>query len=92
MKQYIKKKGENTMRLEYKNETENAFKFWEVKIEAKKKLIVKYGRIGIKNPATKTFIFPTTNPKEGFKTKEDAEKYREKKIKEKISKGYVEIN
>ena len=24
------------MRLEYKNEIENAFKFWEVKIEGKK--------------------------------------------------------
>ena len=51
-----------------------------------------YGRIGIKNPAEKTYIFPTTNPNEGFKTKEDAEKFYEKKIKEKVSKGYKEIN
>ena len=27
----------NKMRLEYKNPAENAFKFWEIKIEAKKK-------------------------------------------------------
>ena len=41
----------NKMRLEYKNQTENAFKFWEIKIEAKKKVITKYGRIGIQKPA-----------------------------------------
>ena len=39
------------MRLEYKNEIENAFKFWEVKIEGKK-VITTYGRIDkTKNPA-----------------------------------------
>ena len=77
--------------FEYKNLTENKSKFWKVSLESKK-LIVTYGRIGIKKPATKTFIFPTNDPKEGFKTKEDAEKYCEKKIREKTSKGYVEIN
>ena len=29
------------MRLEYKNEAENAFKFWEIRIEAKKKRATK---------------------------------------------------
>ena len=84
-------KGKKMRYFEYKDLTENKSKFWKVSLESKK-LIVTYGRIGILNPAGKTYIFPTTNPKEGFKTKEDAEKYREKKIKEKISKGYVEIN
>ena len=41
----------NKMRLEYKNQYENAFKFWEIKIESKNKVITKYGRIGIQNPA-----------------------------------------
>ena len=84
-------KGKKMRQFEYKDLTENASKFWKVNLESKK-LIVTYGRIGIKNPATKTFIFPTNNPKEGFKTKEDAEKYCEKKIREKMNKGYVEIN
>lgn len=77
--------------FEYKDLTKNASKFWKVNLESKK-LIVTYGRIGIKNPATKTYIFPTNDSKEGFKTKEDAEKYCEKKIREKMNKGYVEIN
>jgi len=77
--------------FEYKDLTENKSKFWKVSLESKK-LIVTYGRIGILNPAEKTYIFPTTNPNEGFKTKEDAEKFYEKKIKEKVSKGYKEIN
>ena len=29
----------NKMRLEYKNQYENAFKFWEIKIESKNKVI-----------------------------------------------------
>ena len=73
----------NKMRLEYKNQSENAFKFWEIKIEAKKKVITKYGRIGIKNP-------PTIENK--FSSEEAARKFAEKKIREKINKGYVEIN
>ena len=71
------------MRLEYKNQAKNAFKFWEIKIEAKKKVITKYGRIGIKNPAK------TENE---FSSGETAKKYAEKKIREKMNKGYVEIN
>ena len=71
----------NKMRLEYKNQTENAFKFWEIKIEAKKKVITKYGRIGIQNPAE------TENK---FSSEEAAKKYAEKKIREKMNKGYLE--
>ena len=71
----------NKMRLEYKNQTENAFKFWEIKIEAKKRVITKYGRIGIHNPAE------TENK---FSSEEAARKYAEKKIREKMNKGYLE--
>ena len=78
------------MRLEYINHNENAFKFWKINLESKK-LIISFGRIG-KTPVIKTYKFPTSNAKEGFKTKEDAEKFRTKKIREKINKGYVEIN
>ncbi len=69
------------MRLEYKNQAENAFKFWEIKIEGKKKVITTYGRIGILNPAA------TENK---FSSEETARKYAEKKIREKMNKGYLE--
>ena len=73
----------NKMRLEYKNEAENAFKFWEVKIEGKN-VITTYGRIDkTKNPAE------TENK---FSSEEAAKKYAEKKIREKMNKGYEEIN
>ena len=75
--------------FEYTDITTNANKFWEVSLESKK-LIVTFGRIGILNPATKTYVIGTTDPKKGFQKKEDAEKFCEKKIKEKISKGYIE--
>ena len=75
--------------FEYKDITTNANKFWKVSLESKK-LIVTFGRIGILNPATKTYIIGTTDPKKGFQKKEDAEKFCEKKIREKISKGYIE--
>ena len=84
-------KGKKMRYFEKKDLATNANKFWKVSLEAKK-IIVTYGRIGIKKPATKTYIFPTTNPEKGFKTKEDAEKFCEKKIREKTSKGYQEIN
>ena len=71
----------NKMRLEYKNQYENAFKFWEIKIEAKKKVITKYGRIGIHSPA---------ETKNEFSSEEAARKYAEKKIREKMNKGYLE--
>ena len=73
----------NKMRLEYKNQAENAFKFWEVKIEAKKNDITKYARIGIQNPA---------ETEKKFSSEEAAKKFAEKKIREKMNKGYVEIN
>ena len=75
--------------FEYTDITTNANKFWEVSLESKK-LIVTFGRIGILNPATKTYVIGTTDPKKGFQKKEDAEKFCGKKIKEKISKGYIE--
>ena len=74
--------------FEYTDLGTNANKFWEVSLEAKK-LIVTYGRIGIKKPAKKTYIIGT-NAKDSFPTKEDAKKFCEKKIREKISKGYIE--
>ena len=47
----------------------------------KKKVIIKYGRIGIENPAAK---------ENKFNSEEDARKYAEKKIREKMKKGYLE--
>ena len=82
-------KGKKMRNFEYKDLTTNANKFWKVSLESKK-LIVKFGRIGILNPATKTYVIGTTDPKKGFQKKEDAEKFCEKKIREKISKGYIE--
>ena len=82
-------KGKKMRHFEYKDITTNANKLWKVSIESKK-LIVKFGRIGILNPATKTYVIGTTDPKKCFQKKEDAEKFFEKKIKEKISKGYIE--
>ena len=38
------------MRFEYKNEIENAYKFWEIKV-VNTKVITKYGRIGINQMA-----------------------------------------
>ena len=84
-------KGKKMRHFEYTDLGTNANKFWEISLEAKK-LSVTYGRIGILKPATKTYIIGTTDPKKGFKKKEDAEKFCEKKIKEKISKGYKEID
>ena len=82
-------KGKKMRHFEYTDLGTNANKFWEISLEAKK-LNVTYGRIGILNPATKTYVIGTTDPKKGFQKKEDAEKFCEKKIKEKISKGYIE--
>ena len=72
----------NKMRLEYKNQIENSFKFWEIKIDAKRKVVIKYGRIGINNPPEK---------ENKFSSEEAAKKYAEKKIREKIGKGYVQV-
>ena len=48
-------KGKKMRHFEYKDLGTNAHKFWEINLEAKK-LVVTYGRIGIKNPASKVFM------------------------------------
>ena len=64
--------------FEFKNEVSN--KFWEI---SQKGILVKvvFGRIGIQNPQEKIKKF--TNDQE-------AKKFADKKIKEKINKGYIE--
>ena len=66
----------------YKNETENAYKFWEIKA-VDRKVIIKYGRIGIKNPASN---------EKNFTNNDAAQIYLKNKINEKTKKGYVRIN
>ena len=73
-------KGKNMRHFEYKDLGTNSHKFWEISLNANK-VLVKYGRIGIKKPAT--------SEKE-VDSKDQAKKYCEKKIREKTSKGYVE--
>lgn len=70
------------MRFEYKNEIENAYKFWEIKA-VDRKVIIKYGRIGIKNPASN---------EKNFTNNDAAQIYIKNKINEKTKKGYVRIN
>ena len=70
------------MRFEYKNEIENAYKFWEIKV-VDRKVIIKYGRIGIKNPASN---------EKNFTNNDAAQIYLKNKINEKTKKGYVRIN
>ena len=82
-------KGKKMRHFEYKDLGTNAHKFWEINLEAKK-LVVTYGRIGIKNPASKVFMINKNGGKDTFISKEAAEKYCEKKIREKTSKGYKE--
>lgn len=70
------------MRFEYKNEIENAYKFWEIKA-VDRKVIIKYGRIGIKNPASN---------EKNFTNNDAAQIYLKNKINEKTKKGYIRIN
>jgi len=70
------------MRFEYKSEIENAYKFWEIKV-VNRKVITKYGRIGIKNPASN---------EKNFTNNDAAQIYIKNKINEKTKKGYVRIN
>ena len=70
------------MRFEYKNEIENAYKFWEIKV-VNRKVITKYGRIGIKNPASN---------EKNFTNSDAAQIFLKKKINEKMNKGYIRIN
>ena len=64
--------------FEFKNEVSN--KFWEI---SQKGILVKvvFGRIGIQNPQEKI---------KEFVNEQEAKKFADKKIKEKINKGYIE--
>tara|TARA_Y100001970_G_scaffold228718_1_gene283372 strand:+ start:206 stop:415 length:210 start_codon:yes stop_codon:yes gene_type:complete len=64
--------------FEFKNEVSN--KFWEI---SQKGILVKvvFGRIGIQNPQEKI---------KEFVNEQEAKKFADKKIKEKINKGYIQ--
>ena len=66
--------------FEYTDEVSN--KFWEINLK-KKQIIITFGRIGIKNPASQV---------KEFSSNDEAKKHAERKIKEKINKGYLEKN
>ena len=66
--------------FEFKDNISN--KFWEINLK-KNQMIITFGRIGIKNPVSQL---------RKFDSKEEAKKYAERKIKEKINKGYLEKN
>jgi len=66
--------------FEFKDSTSN--KFWEISLK-KTKTIITFGRIGIKNPASQV---------KEFSSNDEAKKHAERKIKEKINKGYLEKN
>ena len=57
-------------------------KYWEINLKGKN-VIITFGRIGIKNPVSQL---------RKFDSNEEAKKYAERKIKEKINKGYLEKN
>jgi len=65
--------------FEYHNNSENSHKFWQITLSSKN-VEIKFGRVGIKNPAT--FI-------RSFKNSSEALKFANSKLKEKINKGYV---
>tara|TARA_B100000035_G_C20692782_1_gene419112 strand:- start:180 stop:389 length:210 start_codon:yes stop_codon:yes gene_type:complete len=64
--------------FEFKNEVSN--KFWEI---SQKGILVKvvYGRIGIQNPQEQI---------KEFINEQEAKKFADKKIREKINKGYIQ--
>ena len=64
--------------FEFKNEVSN--KFWEI---SQKGILVKvvFGRIGIQNPQEQI---------KEFINEQEAKKFADKKIKEKINKGYIQ--
>ena len=66
--------------FEYTDAVSN--KFWKINLK-KNKIIITFGRIGIKNPVCQL---------KKFNSNEEAKKYIDKKIREKINKGYVEKN
>ena len=83
MTQYTKSKGDKKMRhFEYKDTASNSNKFWKIGIKGKL-VTVNFGRIGNK-AQEKVF--------NKIKNEADAKKFFEKKIREKMNKGYVEIN
>jgi len=65
--------------FEYHNNSENSHKFWQIRLSSNN-VEIKFGRVGIKNPAT--FI-------RSFKKQKDAQKFAETKLREKINKGYI---
>jgi len=67
--------------LEYKDHVSN--KFWEINLK-RSQVNLTYGRIGILNPAKIEKKF------KGKNANEDAKKFAEKKINEKLRKGYTE--
>ena len=67
--------------FEYTDAVSN--KFWEINLKGKQ-VTLTYGRIGIKNPAQIVKKF------KGKSASEEAKKFAEKKIGEKIRKGYLE--
>ena len=62
--------------LEYTDAKSN--KFWEIELKGKS-INICYGRIGIENPAKQI---------KSFSSVDLAKKYYEKKLREKINKGY----
>ena len=64
--------------FEFKNEVSN--KFWEI---SQKGILVKvvFGRIGIQNPQEKI---------KEFINEQEAKRFADKKIREKINKGYIQ--
>ena len=64
--------------LEYKDHASN--KFWEINLKGKI-VTLTYGKIGTKGQKTL---------KDDFATSEEAKKFAEKKINEKLKKGYTE--
>jgi len=66
--------------FEFKDSISN--KFWEINLK-KNQMIITFGRIGIKNPVSQL---------RKFDSNDEAKKYAERKIKEKINKGYLEKN
>tara|TARA_Y100001970_G_scaffold291503_1_gene428913 strand:+ start:2905 stop:3123 length:219 start_codon:yes stop_codon:yes gene_type:complete len=67
--------------FEYTDAVSN--KFWEISLKGKH-VLISYGRIGIKKPAKIEKIF------KGQTASEDAKKFADSKIREKINKGYLE--
>ena len=64
--------------FEYTDEVSN--KFWQISLKGKQ-VIITFGRIGIKNPASQL---------KKFDSNEEAKKHAERKIREKTNKGYIE--